>query len=54
MRELVLHCLAPDLVALRLRVQVVGAERVGKEDAALVEELAADVHVEHMPLVVQA
>src|SRR5258708_36046559 len=47
-----LHRLAPDVVALRLRMQVVGPERIGQENALLVEELRADVEVEDVFLVV--
>src|SRR5258708_4658525 len=37
LRELVFHGGAPDVVSFRLRVQVVGPERVGKEDALIVK-----------------
>src|SRR4051794_913641 len=50
--ELLLHRRAPDVVALRDRMQEIGAERVGQELAALVEELAADVHEEDVLLIV--
>src|SRR5262245_9142658 len=39
--------LSPDVVALRLRVQVVRAEGIRQERALLVEELRADVQEEH-------
>ena len=53
LRQFVFHRLAPDVVALGQRVQIVGPERVRQEDALVVQELRADVQVEDVLLIVQ-
>src|SRR5436190_13232457 len=53
LRQLRLDGFAPDLVALRLRMEVVGAERIGQEDALVVEKFRPDVEEEDVLLVVQ-
>src|SRR5215831_14316331 len=51
--QLLFYRRPPDVVALRERMQEVGTERVGQEVARVVEELAADVEIEDVLLIVE-